>query len=202
MDQKKENMANEKTVVLIKPDAVKRGLIGEIIHRFERTGLKIVAMKMIWIDKEFASKHYPEDRIELLRGIGEKTLTTYKKYGKDANEELGTMDPVEIGRMVNRWNMEFLSSGPVIAILLRGLHAIDNVRMIAGNTLPTFANPGTIRGDYSVDSPELANEKKRTVRNIIHASGNLEESKYEEQLWFKNEEIYDYHRTDEVIMFE
>jgi len=192
----------EKSVVLIKPDAVKRGLIGEVTSRFEKAGLKILAMKMVWVDRELAAKHYPDSRQELLRGIGEKTLETYKKYGLDAGEDLGTMDPLVIGKMVNQWNMDFLTSGPVVAILLSGLHAIDNVRMMAGNTLPTFASPGTIRGDFSVDSPALANTRKRAVRNIIHASGNAEEAKYEEELWFRKEEIQDYKRADEAVMFE
>lgn len=192
----------EKTVVLVKPDAVKRGLIGEIVSRFEKAGLKIVALKMVWVDRTLAGKHYPNSRTALLKGMGQKTLDTYKKYGLDPNESLGTMDPLAIGKMVNNWNMDFLTSGPVVAILLSGLHAIDNVRMIAGNTLPTFANPGTIRGDYSVDSPALANSRKRAVRNLVHASGNLEEAKYEEELWFKKLDIQDYRRAEEEVMFE
>jgi nucleoside-diphosphate kinase len=192
----------EKTVVLVKPDAVKRGIIGEILSRFEKAGLKIVALKMVWIDREMAGKHYPNSRTALLKGMGEKTLDTYKKYGMDPNESLGTMDPLEIGKMVNNWNMDFLTSGPVVAILLSGLHAIDNVRMIAGNTLPTFASPGTIRGDFSVDSPALANSRKRAVRNLIHASGNPEEAKYEEELWFKKQDIQSYKRAEEEVMFE
>lgn len=191
----------ERTVVLVKPDGVKRGLVGEIISRFEKIGLKLIAMKMVWVDKDMVAKHYPESRTELLKGIGEKTLKTYAKYGKDANEELGTMDPLKIGKMVNDWNIDFLSSGPVVAILLQGAHAIDNVRMAVGDTLPTFAAPGTIRGDYSIDSPALANATKRSVHNMIHASGNIEEAKYEEELWFRKEEIYNYRRTDEEVMF-
>ena len=89
-----------------------------------------------------------------------------------------------------------------MAILLEGLHAIDNVRMIAGNTLPVFANPGSIRGDYSIDSPALANARQRAVRNLIHASGSVEEAKYEAELWFKENEIYEYKRADEDVMFE
>lgn len=191
----------QQTVVLIKPDGVARGLTGEILTRFEHAGLKIVAMKLVWVDKGMVEKHYPNDRVELMRGIGEKTLATYEKYGKDPHEELGTKDPLEIGRMVNEWNVEFLTSGPVVAILLEGLHAIDNVRMIAGNTLPVMAAPGTIRGDYSLDSPALANSRKRSVRNLIHASGNEEEAKYEAQLWFHTKEIYSYKRAEEDVMF-
>lgn len=192
----------EKTVVLLKPDGVKRGVVGEVISRFEKAGLKIVGMKMVWVDKEMAQKHYPNARQELLEGIGRKTLETYEKYGMDPGESLGTKDPLEIGKMVNSWNMDFLTSGPVVAILLEGLHAIENVRMMAGNTLPVFALPGTIRGDFSLDSPALANQRKRAVHNIIHASGNREEAKYEEQLWFKKHQIYSYKRADEGVMFE
>lgn len=191
----------ERSVVLIKPDGVKRGLIGELIGRFEKTGLKIVALKMVHVDKDLVAKHYPDSRTEFLRGMGEKTLKTYKEYGMDPNEQLGTMDPLEIGKMVNQWNMEFLSSGPVVAMLLEGVHAIDNVRMITGNTLPVFAAPGTIRGDYSLDSPALANSRKRSVRNLIHASGNREEAAYEMQLWFRENEIQEYKRVDEDVMF-
>lgn len=191
----------ERTVILAKPDAVKRGLVGEIVARFERMGLKIVAMKMVAVPKELAQKHYPESRLALLEGIGKKTLETYAKYGRDPKEELGTMDALAIGKMVNKWNIDFITSGPVVAVLLEGLHAVDNVRMAVGNTLPTFAQPGTIRGDFSVDSPALANARKRAVRNLIHASGNAEEAKYEEQLWFRQDEIHRYTRSDEQVMF-
>ena len=197
----KEKSLIERSVVLIKPDAVKRGLAGEIIGRLEKSGLKIIAMKMVWADRGLVAKHYPDDREELLRGIGEKTLSTYEKYGKDPKEELGTMDPLEIGRMVNQWNMEFLSSGPVVAIIFEGLHAIDNIRMAVGNTLPVFAQPGTIRGDFSLDSPAMANSRKRSVRNLVHASGNAEEAQYEAQLWFHEKEIHSYKRADEDVMF-
>lgn len=195
------DIMKEKTVVLIKPDGVKRGIVGEIISRFEKSGLKIVALKLVWVDKELVKKHYPNDRIEFLKGMGEKTLATYEKFGKDPKEELGTKDAVEIGRMVNQWNIDFLSSGPVLAILLQGAHAIESARMIAGPTLPLFAPSGTIRGDYSVDSPALANQKKRAVHNLVHASGNSDEAKYEEELWFRKHEIFNYKRTDEEVMF-
>lgn len=191
----------EKTLVLIKPDGVKRGLSGEIIARIEKTGLKIVGMRMVWVDEELVGKHYPESRTELLEGIGNKTLDTYKELGKDVKAELGTDEPIEIGRMVNNWNREALSAGPVIAIVFEGIHAVANVRRIAGFTLPHAAAPGTIRGDYSADSPALANERKRPVRNLIHASGNVEEAEYEIDLWFGNQDIHSYKRADEDVMF-
>ncbi|MBI4091083.1 MAG: nucleoside-diphosphate kinase [Candidatus Komeilibacteria bacterium] len=191
----------QRSVVLIKPDGVARGIIGELITRFEKAGFKIVAMKMVWVDKELVNKHYPESRTELMKAIGTKTLESYAKYGKDPNEELGTMDPIEIGKMVNKWNIEFLSSGPVVAMLLEGIHAIESIRMIVGHTIPAVSQPGTIRGDYSIDSPALANARKRPLRNLVHASGNEEEAKYEVELWFRKEEIYSYKRADEDVMF-
>jgi len=192
----------ERTLVLLKPDAVARGLSGEILGRFEKTGLKIIGLKMVYVDDELVKKHYPSDREEFLIAMGNKTLETYAKYGRDTGEELGTMDPKTIGLMINKWNIDFISSGPVIAVVLEGNHAIDNVRRLAGHTLPTFAAPGTIRGDYSVDSPALANEQKRSVRNIVHASGNTEEAKYEIELWFRENELYSYRRADESAMFK
>ena len=112
----------EKSLVLVKPDGVQRGLVGEIIGRFEKAGLKLVAMKMVWVDRELVGKHYPESRTELLTGIGEKTLKTYAEYNKDAKAELGTDDPYEIGKLVNNWNKDALSSGPVVAMVLEGNH--------------------------------------------------------------------------------
>ncbi len=191
----------EKTVVLVKPDGVKRALVGEIVSRFEKVGLKIVAMKMIWVDAPHMEKHYTENE-EFLRNIGENTLKTYEKYGKDPNEELGTMDPMEIGKRVRGWLIEYLTSGPVVAMVLEGIHAVSTVRKIVGKTLPNLSEPGTIRGDYTIDSPLLANTKKRPIRNVIHASGTKEEADFEVQLWFHEDEIYSYKRADEDVMFE
>src|SRR3990167_7866659 len=181
----------ERTLVLIKPDGVKRGLIGEVLSRYERAGLKMVGMKLVWADKEHAMAHYPENE-EHMRGMGEKSLKTYEEYGLDPIEYVGIKDPLEIGKMIRQWNAEYVSSGPVVALVLEGVHAISNVRMITGNTIPTFAQPGTIRGDFSIDSPALANSKNRAVRNLIHASGEPEEAAREIAHWFKEEELVDY----------
>lgn len=191
----------EETVVLIKPDGVKRGLVGKILARFEAAGLKIMAAKMVWVDKNHISKHY-RDEENYLKNVGEKTLETYARYGQDPQENLGTNDPVAIGKMVRQWNIKFLSSGPIFAVLLSGAHAVETVRKIVGSTLPFAADPGSIRGAYSVDSPVLANQKKRAVRNLIHASGDAAEAEFERKLWFRQEEIFDYKRADEEVMFE
>jgi len=173
----------ERTFVMLKPDAVARGLCGKIISRFERAGLKIAAMKMLVPDKALVSKHYPSDE-KWLSAVGGKTLDGYKQYGLDAEKELGTTDPAAIGRMVKGWLVDFICSGPVVAMALEGNHAVENVRKIVGNTVPTLAEAGTIRGDFSADSQDAANKEKRPVKNLVHASGTLEEAEFEIGLWF------------------
>jgi len=190
----------ERTVVLIKPDAVKRGLIGEIIRRFEVRGLKIIALKMVYPTREHAAKHYSGSE-EWLKGMGQKTLDTFKKYGIDVKKNMGTTDSLEIGKMVQEWNVGYLSDGPIVAIILEGMHAIPTVRKLVGNTLPILADPGTIRGDLSVDTNTAANLDKRAIRNIVHASGNESESEHEIEHWFTPEEIVDYKRSDQDVMF-
>lgn len=189
--KKKTNPFIEKTVVLVKPDGVKRGLVGEIISRFEKVGFKIVSAKLIWVDKTLVGKHYKDDN-EYHKIVGEKCLENYQKYGIDPNENLGTKDPVKIGKMVRQWNMDFVSSGPVFALLLEGVNAVEIVRKIVGHTFPAVALPGTIRGDYSHESPLTSNIEKRSVYNLIHASGNPQEAEFERKLWFKEKEIYSY----------
>jgi nucleoside-diphosphate kinase len=194
------DLKEEKTLLLVKPDGVKRGIVGDILQRLEQRGLKIIGLKMVQITKEFAKKHYPGTD-EHCSGMGMKTLENYQKYHKNAKKELGTDDPLKIGRMIEKWNIEYLTSGPVVAMTISGIHAIDMVRKIAGHTLPNKSDMGTIRGDYSIDSPTLANQEKRAIRNIVHASGNPIESKHEIKLWFKNQDICNYQRSDENIMF-
>ncbi len=190
----------EQTLVVLKPDAVVRGLSGDIITRFERVGLKIVAARFMKVTKDLAEKHYPADREELWVGIGNKTLENYKMYNISAKEKLGTDDAKEIGKMVRVWLLEYLMEGPVLAFVLEGPHAVELVRKITGHTLPLLAAPGTIRGDYSFDSSYLANSASRPIKNMLHASGNLEEAKYEVPLWFKPEEIHSYERVEEKAM--
>ncbi len=188
----------EQTVVLIKPDGVKRGLAGEIIHRLERVGLKIVAMKMVWATPELLLKHYKSDDPKTLQRWGEKTLKTYTQYGKDAKKDLGTDDPLELGKKVNKWLFDYVTSGPVVAMLLEGKHAVENVVNLAGPTMPVNASAGTIRGDFSTDSAAYANDEKRGVMNLVHVSASVEEANFEKTLWFTQEEIHSYKRVDEL----
>ena len=189
----------EQTVVLVKPDGVKRGLVGEIIHRFERMGLKIVAMKMILPSRELLHKHYGTDKEETIKRLGGKTLASYEQFGKDAKKELGTDNPMELGKMVVGWLLDYVSSGPVIAILLEGRHAVENVINMAGPTMPVAAPAGTIRGDFSTDSAAYANDEKRGVSNLLHISGSIEEANFEKNLWFTPGDIHAYRRSDEMV---
>src|SRR3989344_8161180 len=141
----------EQTLVVIKPDGVARGLIGEIVSRIEKVGLKLVAGKLIQATKELAEKHYPADRVELWEGIGQKTLKNYQSLGVDPQALLGTADPKEIGKMVRVWLLEYIASGPVFAAVIDGPHAVEVVRKLAGNTLHFLLAPVTIRVDLSFD---------------------------------------------------
>jgi len=191
---------HERTVVLVKPDGVSRGLVGEIISRFEGRGLKIVAMKMVQPTRDHAADHYSGSE-EWLRGMGNKTVEAFAKYGMDVVEEMGTTDTLEIGKMVQAWNVDYLAMGPVVAMVLEGMHAITTVRKIVGHTLPIMADPGTIRGDFSIDTNTAANLDKRAIRNVIHASGDPSEAAHEIKHWFRDEELVTYTRADEGVMF-
>jgi nucleoside-diphosphate kinase len=142
---------------MLKPDAVRRRLAGEIIQRFEKAGFRIVSMKMLKPSKELVEKHYSNLVNQYER---EKALSLQKKL------------------------VAFVSSGEVVAMLLEGNGAIKNVRRIVGSTMPSDAQAGTIRGDYSIDSGDLADSEGRAVENLIHASGNVEEALFEIGLWF------------------
>ncbi len=148
----------ERTFVMVKPDGVQRGLVGEIIRRLERKGLKIVAMKMLKIDEDLAKEHYAEHR--------------EKPFFKNL--------------------VEYITSGPVVAMVVEGKEAVRVVRNLVGATNPVEANPGTIRGDFGLD----------IGRNVVHASDSIESAKREISLFFKPEEILEYERIDEFWVYE
>ncbi|MHB8926293.1 MAG: nucleoside-diphosphate kinase [Bacillota bacterium] len=190
----------EKTLILVKPDGVQRGLVGAILGRFEQVGLKIVALRVVHPSREQAEKHYPNTP-EWIEGMGQKTLQSYKENGVDPIAEVGTDDPRKIGEMVKQWNIEYLSSGPVVACVLEGYHAIQVVRKMCGHTLPLAAAPGTIRGDYSTASPIVANALRHAIRNLIHASSTTDEADHEVAHWFPQGGLSSYRRSDETAMF-
>jgi nucleoside-diphosphate kinase len=192
----------QKTIIILKHDAVARGLMGEILKRFERAGLKMVAFKFIQAPADLAVQHYPSDDA-WYRTAGERTLTEYKEKGIDPVKELGTADAIKIGKLIKKWNVDYLTEGPILATVWEGYDAIKVVRKLVGSTKPAEAAPGTIRGDFSIDNVELANALKRPFRNLIHASGNEAEAENELDLWFDASEICnDYFRADQDMMFK
>lgn len=149
----------ERTLVLLKPDAVDRGVMGEIISRFERVGIKLVGMKMLVSKRDTAEQHYREDIAE--------------RYGQKVRQAL----------------LDMITSGPIVAMVWEGIDVVPLVRKLTGSTYPAEALPGTIRGDFAHISKAHANETDSDVFNLIHASGNAEEAKIEIDIWFKPEEL-------------
>jgi len=152
----------ERTLVLLKPDAVDRGLVGEIITRFERAGLKIAGLKMVWPEQDHAQKHYTEDLAQ------------------------------RRGDHVRNLMIEMLMSGPIVAVCVEGVEAVELVRKMVGATEPKAAAPGTIRGDFAHVSFKHADEKKMGVYNLVHASASVEEAKQEVKVWFTDKELHDF----------
>ncbi len=179
----------EQTLVLLKTDAVQRALMGEIIHRFEQRGLKIIAMKMVKPTKELAEKHYPATDQQLM-GMGNKTLQAASEA--DVKRIFNCTDAKEIGKKLRAWLVDFLVSGPVVALVIAGHNVVPIVRKICGFTDPAKADVGTIRGDFGHTGIEVWNIKGSATKNLVHASGNNEEAKYEIGLWFKPDEIIEY----------
>ncbi len=183
----------ERTFLMIKPDGVQKGLIGEIIRRLEQRDLKIVALEMFQPTKTQIDGHYPKTDAWIKR-VGEKTISTYEKYGFDVSDDFGTTDASKIGKVVRGWLVESMTSAPLVRMVVQGVHAIDMVRKIAGPTMPYLAELGTIRGDYSIDSAILANKEKRSVNNLVHASENKDEAEHEIHFWFGRSVIHSYGR--------
>lgn len=191
----------ERTFAMIKPDGVMRGAVGDVIHRFEKVGLKIVAIKMLTPTAEMVRKHYPMSDEAWVERLGEKCLSGFDSLECSVLDVLGTDDKKKLGQNVTESLVEYLTSGPVVAMVIEGIQAIDMVRKLCGHTLPFKADVGTIRGDYSVDSPAVANAEQRSIHNIIHASENAEEARNEMELWFLGEKISQYKLTGEMVMY-
>lgn len=190
-------MKKERTLVVIKPDGVQRSLIGEIIKRYERTGLKLVGMKMFVPSEDMIEEHYSTDP-NWKKGVGEKAIEAYKKKGKTPPSE----DPIEIGNIIIGNLKKYLSAGPVVAMVWQGVNAAGVVRKITGGTEPLTSDVGTIRGDFTIDSYQLADVDNRAVRNLIHASGSPEEAMNEIPLWFNENELINYKVVQESILYD
>lgn len=189
-------MKKEKTLVIIKPDGIQRTLIGEIIRRYEQTGLKLVALKMLVPRDTHIEEHYNLDP-QWKQNVGEKSIKGYKDKGLTPPSE----DPMVIANQVIEVLKQYVSSGPVIAMVWQGAHAVKVVRKITGGTEPLSSDVGTIRGDFVLDSYEMADKDKRAIRNLIHASGSVKEADDEIKHWFKPEEVIEYNLIQDETLY-
>jgi len=194
----------EKTFVMIKPDGVKRGLIGEIFSRFERIGLKLVAARMIIATEEQARNNYPGTD-EWLINLGEKTHSNYNNDLAAIEADMGITDKLKIGHKIHDSLVKYLTDGPIIISVWEGNHAVQVVRKLAGKTDPTLADVGSIRGDFGFDTPQFAVKSGRIVfRTLVHISDSPSEAEREIKHWFgeKYEYLGEYDRIDYTGMFE
>ena len=187
----------EQTLVIVKPDGVQRGLIGEVIKRYETCGLKLIALKMVIPTKELTLKHYSTDPDWALK-TGTKSFEALKAQGLPTPGD----DPITFAEGIRKKLMDFMSSGPVVAMVWQGMGAVAIVRKITGSTEPLTSAPGTIRGDYTIDSYTSSNIDDRAVRNIIHSSGSVDEATKEIPIWFNENEILKFRLVSEEIIYD
>ncbi|OHA68131.1 MAG: hypothetical protein A3A27_00285 [Candidatus Wildermuthbacteria bacterium RIFCSPLOWO2_01_FULL_47_18] len=187
----------EKTLVLIKPDGIQRSLMGDIISRYERLGLKLLGVKLTVPTPDLVEKHYTLDPAWRQRN-GEKTIKSYKEKGLKPPSE----DPLEVSGVTLQKLKKYLSSGPVIAMVWQGANAVAVVRKITGGTEPLTSDVGTIRGDFMLDSYQMADEDNRAVRNLTHISGSVKEAEDEIKLWFSDKELVRYNIVQEKILYD
>ncbi len=190
-----KNYKPEKTLIAIKPEAIQRRLMGEIISKFEKRGLKMVACKMVAPTEEEVGKHYADDEAWYLSS-GTKTYNNYKDKGIDPG-----MTPVELGKRTRQMLLDHLANRPVLFMIWEGPHAVALGRKTAGATNPLVADIGSIRGDYSTESYEMSDELGRAIHSLVHASGSVEEAEAEIAIWFTPEELYDYEMIDEHVFY-
>lgn len=181
----------QRTLVVLKPDAVQRSLIGEIISRFERVGLKIVAMKMLVPSDELVRQHYTDDLVPVM---GNKTTKDWDAWGIAYEKSKD-----QIGREVLQATRDFMRSSPVVAIVLEGDHVVEIVRKMIGSTGPKDSAPGTIRGDYAHVALGRASLANKGGANLVHASGSPEEAENEIALWFPGEAMLQYKLSHEHL---
>lgn len=185
----------ERSLVLLKTDAVQRSLVGEIVKRFEQTGLKIVAMKMVNASEEQLLSHYNKSN-EWYARKGEGIVEDLKNMGKPIEKEA-----IEYGKDIIRTIVKYMQESPVVALVLEGNQATTVVTKIVGTTEPTTSDVGTIRGDYTLDSFAHATFENRAVRNLVHQSESPAEAEREIAIWFKADEILNYTSAQERILY-
>lgn len=197
MKHPKNHPQYERTLTILKPDAIQRSLIGEIIRRYENVGLKLIATKMMVPSAGLIEKHYTLDP-EWRRVTGEKTIKGYTDKGLEAPEK----DPLKVTELLLKKLVKYMTAGPVIAMVWEGAHAVEIVRKLSGGTEPLLSDVGTIRGDYVLDSYRMTDQDKRSIRNLVHASGSVKEAAEEIQHWFSENEIIEYTHVQEKILYD
>jgi len=185
----------ERTMIAIKPESIQRQIIGELISKFERRGLKMTACKLVAPDAGLIGQHYADDE-EWYVSSGTKTRENYEKRG-----EKNLLEPIEYGKRTREKLMESLRDRPILVMIWQGPHAVALGRKTAGSTNPLTADIGSIRGDYSHDSYEVSDGTGRAIQTLVHASGSVEEAEREIKIWFKPEEIIDYDLVLEDVFF-
>lgn len=189
-------MKKEQTFVILKPDTIQRSLIGEITNRIERTGLKLVALKMISMDEKRLSDHYgKKDDWYLEKGT--KRIKFLQDAGKPVEPNRA---PIEYGKDIIRGVIRYMQSSPVVAMVWEGNQAVTVVKKLVGTTDPTTSDVGTIRGDYQLDSYSLSDVEQRGIRNLLHCTDKPEEAQREISIWFTPEELNDYRHINEAIL--
>lgn len=186
----------QRTFVIIKPDGVQRGLVGEIIKRFERTGLKLSALKLTVLDSDRIWKHYNKDDAWFIKK-GTKIAEDRAAAGLSSEK-----DPLEYGKDIIRALERFMTSGPVVMMVWEGNEAVNVVKKIVGETEPATSDVGTIRGDLTIDSYNIAAIDDRAVRNLIHCSDEPDNAEFEIGLWFKEEEVTKYRLVGDQILYD
>lgn len=190
-----QHPSKEKTLVIIKPDGIQRNLIGDIISRYERIGLKLVGIKMMHATEDLIRNHYTLDP-GWFKSVGEKGIKGLLDKGLTPTMNADEMAHAVLDRLVR-----YMTSGPIIAMIWQGAHAVKIVRKITGGTEPLTSDVGTIRGDYVLDSYQMSNDDDRAVRNIVHASGSVKEAEDEIKYWFTDDEVMDYVLVNDEVLY-
>ena len=187
---KRPSIAEERTLILMKPDVLQRQIVGEILSRFERKGFKMVAVKMVNATKAQVGEHYTADEQYLIE-TGEKA----KKGAEMRGQDVSSWNSLEWGKIIRERNIAYLTCGPILAVILEGPGVVTGVRKVLGSTSPADGDVGTIRADYSFDSYALADVVARSTRTMLHASDSPENAQREIKIWFKENEICNNYET-------
>jgi nucleoside-diphosphate kinase len=195
MTSKGKQKFSERTLVLLKPDVVQRGIVGEILSRFEKKGLKIVGLRMVWPSRDMALRHYTWPETAMI-ALGERTIAAYKDKGIEDKRS-----PREIALDIQKKLVNYLCAGPLVALVIEGAHAVAYLRKMRGAVNTLNADLGSITADYTIDSYFISDEDDRAARTLVHASGSVEEANEEIPIWFEKEDLYDYNLAIEEILY-